>query len=103
MIGFVMHEKKKGAKMKRPYIICHMGSTVDGRIIGEHWGRDHEKYSSIYEECHNTFESQAWMVGRVTMEKDFTEGKQPELKTPDKPIAREPYIGDKDATSFAIA
>ncbi|HYC30155.1 MAG TPA: RibD family protein [Chitinophagaceae bacterium] len=89
--------------MKRPYVICHMGSTVDGRIIGEHWGENHETFGALYEQCHNSFDSQAWMVGRVTMEKDFTEGKQPEPRTPDKPIAREPFIGDKEATSFAIA
>jgi riboflavin biosynthesis pyrimidine reductase len=89
--------------MKRPYIICHMGSAVDGRIIGEHWGDNHEKYSSLYERCHESFESQAWMVGRVTMEKDFTKGKQPVLKTPGHALIREPFIGDKEATSFAIA
>jgi riboflavin biosynthesis pyrimidine reductase len=89
--------------MKKPYIICHMGSTVDGRIIGEHWGDNHEKFGSLYEQCHNTFDSQAWMVGRVTMEKDFTEGKQPELKASQVPILREPFIGNKNATSFAIA
>jgi riboflavin biosynthesis pyrimidine reductase len=89
--------------MSKPYIICHMGSTVDGRIIGENWGDNWDKYGSLYEECHNTFESQAWMVGRVTMEKDFTEGKKPELMKSTKSIKREAYIGDKSATSFAIA
>ena len=80
-----------------------MGSTVDGRILGENWGENHAKYSFLYEECHNSFDSQAWMVGRVTMEKDFTEGKKPELTRPEKPITREPFIGDRKATSFAIA
>jgi riboflavin biosynthesis pyrimidine reductase len=88
--------------MNKPYVICHMGSTVDGRIIGENWGENWNKYGSLYEDCHNTFDSQAWMVGRVTMEKDFTEGKKPELvKT--KPIKREAFIGDHNAASFAIA
>ena len=82
-----------------------MASTVDGRIIAENWGdiERKEAFSGLYEQCHESFGSQAWMVGRVTMEKDFTEGKQPELTTPEKPIPREPFIGDKQATSFAIA
>jgi riboflavin biosynthesis pyrimidine reductase len=80
-----------------------MGSTVDGRIIGENWGENLNKYGSLYEECHNSFESQAWMVGRVTMEKDFTEGKEPELVKASKSIKREAFIGDPEATSFAIA
>lgn len=80
-----------------------MGSTVDGRIIGENWGENHNQYGSLYEECHNTFESQAWMVGRVTMEKDFTEGKKLELTNASEPVKREAFIGDRDATSFAVA
>src|SRR3954453_12320953 len=91
--------------MNRPYVICHMGSTVDGRIISKNWGSEEtrKKFSTIYENCHKSFDSQAWMVGRVTMEKDFTEGKQPDLTSADKPISREPFIGDKEAPSFAIA
>src|ERR1044071_3338435 len=89
--------------MKRPYIVCHMGSTVDGRIIGEHWGENLEKYGALYEKCHNSFESQAWMVGRVTMEKDFTEGRKPNVKKPDQPIPRTHFVGDSKASSFAIA
>jgi riboflavin biosynthesis pyrimidine reductase len=80
-----------------------MGSTVDGRIIGEHWGKNWDKYGKLYEQSHNTFDSQAWMVGRVTMEKDFTEGRQPALDTLKKPIDHKPFIGDRNATSFAIA
>jgi riboflavin biosynthesis pyrimidine reductase len=89
--------------MNRPYVICHMASTVDGRIIGEHWGGNHENYSALYEQCHNSFESQAWMVGRVTMEKDFTEGRKPKLKKPGKPIVRTHYVGHANASFFAIA
>jgi riboflavin biosynthesis pyrimidine reductase len=91
--------------MKRPHVICHMMSTIDGRIIGANWGDAERRkvFSAIYEKCHESFEAQAWMVGRVTMEKDFTKGVKPEGVTPDKPIARETFIGDINATSFAIA
>jgi riboflavin biosynthesis pyrimidine reductase len=88
---------------KRPYVICHMGSTVDGRIIGGNWGDKREVYGKLYEECHNTFESQAWMVGRITMEKDFTRGKQPNLEKATKRFERTTFIADRDASSFAIA
>jgi riboflavin biosynthesis pyrimidine reductase len=80
-----------------------MASTVDGRIISEHWGSQLESYSALYEQCHNSYDSQAWMVGRVTMEKDFTEGRRPRPVKAGVPLERKPFIGDKDATSFAIA
>ena len=80
-----------------------MGSTVDGRIIGDHWGDNLERFGEIYEQCHDTFDSEAWMVGRVTMEKHFTEGIQPSLSKSVKPIERKPHVGDNEAQSFAIA
>ncbi len=80
-----------------------MASSVDGRIIAENWGEKLDRFGSLYEECHNSFESQAWMVGRVTMEKDFTEGRKPEHVKPEKPIARTAFVGDKAAKSFAVA
>lgn len=89
----------------RPYVICHMGSTVDGRIITENWSNAaaRDTFLSVYEQCHNYFDSQAWLVGRVTMEKDFSEGEQPAPSAPPRPIARVPYLANKAATSFAIA
>ena len=89
--------------MNKPYVVCHMGSTVDGRIMSEHWEENLNKFSALYEKCHDTFDSQAWMVGRVTMEKDFTEGRKPERVKSPKPIPRKAFIGDKNAATFAIA
>ena len=91
--------------MKKPYVICHMMSTVDGRIISSNWKDQQliETYSGFFEKYHETFESQAWMCGRVTMERDFSKGVQPKLIKPDHPISREYFIGNKNAASFAIA
>jgi riboflavin biosynthesis pyrimidine reductase len=91
--------------MKKPYIICHMMSTVDGRIISDNWGDAEmiKKFSHLYEQCHESFESEAWMCGRVTMERHFAGGEKPKVIKPEKPIAREPFIGNKEAASFAIA
>ncbi|GAB3298564.1 dihydrofolate reductase family protein [Hymenobacter tenuis] len=91
--------------MKRPYIICHMMSSVDGKILSANW-RDEEltqTFAGYFEKYHVTFPSQAWMCGRITMERDFSGGLAPELLPAPHPIAREPFIGDANATSFAIA
>jgi riboflavin biosynthesis pyrimidine reductase len=40
---------------------------------------------------------------RSTTERDFSGGVQPEPQTPPQPISRQPFIGNQDATSFAIA
>lgn len=80
-------------------------TTVDGKILTANWGKnEHTKaFGKLYEELHNHYDSNAWICGRVTMEKDFTDGKQPELKPVDQPINREDFVGDAAATSFAIA
>ncbi|WP_028980871.1 RibD family protein [Sporocytophaga myxococcoides] len=91
--------------MVKPHVICHMMSTVNGKIISDNWGsKDLTKsYTDIYERCHQSFASQAWMVGRVTMERHFSEEKKPSLLKPNALIERKPFIGNKEATSFAIA
>jgi riboflavin biosynthesis pyrimidine reductase len=89
--------------MQRPYVICHMGSTINGRIIVDHWGENQRAFSELYETCHKSFDSQAWIVGRVTMEQDFTEGLPPLLPQTPEPLDREPFVGDNEASSFAIA
>jgi riboflavin biosynthesis pyrimidine reductase len=89
--------------MKRPHVICHMMSTVDGKILSANW-KDEEltkTFAGYFEKYHETFTSQAWVC--ITMERDFSGGVEPEPQTPPQPIARQPFIGNKDATSFAIA
>ena len=91
--------------MKRPHVICHMMSSVDGKILSANW-KDEEltdTFSGYFEKYHDTFTSQAWMCGRVTMERDFSGGVQPDLQPAPYPIAREAFIGDAQATSFAVA
>jgi riboflavin biosynthesis pyrimidine reductase len=88
---------------KKPKVICHMASTINGKIIVDNWGNDSKAYSKLYQQCHESFDSEAWMCGRVTMEKDFTGGHQPSLQKAVAPIKREVFIGDKEAKSFAVA
>jgi riboflavin biosynthesis pyrimidine reductase len=89
--------------MKKPKVICHMACSVNGKIISEHWGNWRAKFGNVYETCHQSFKSQAWMCGRVTLEKDFSDEEKPKLAKSKQPIDRKPFIGNKNAKSFAIA
>lgn len=51
----------------RPYVIVHMVSSLDGRIITKHWPDDQRAKLGVYEQVHDTFNVDAWLVGRVTM------------------------------------
>src|ERR1700682_5614258 len=53
----------------KPYVICHMCTTIDGRILGDRWpklpgGKDN---AELFESTADTFGIGAWLVGTNTM------------------------------------
>lgn len=91
--------------MQKPYVICHMMASVNGKILSANWeaASNTGDFSGLYEKCHDSFKSNAWFCGRATMEKDFSNGIKPQYPMPPLPIKREAYIGDLSAKGFAIA
>jgi 2,5-diamino-6-(ribosylamino)-4(3H)-pyrimidinone 5'-phosphate reductase len=51
----------------RPRVICHMATSIDGRIVTDRWP-DSAAVRREYEQIHNSYEADAWMCGRITME-----------------------------------
>ncbi|MBC6699903.1 RibD family protein [Hymenobacter puniceus] len=85
----------------KPHVICHMMSSLDGRIILSRWGATPDTHE--YETTAATFDADAWLVGRVTMEKDFTDGLTPDLQPVATPLPRTDYVAEHGAESFAVA
>ena len=52
--------------MSRPYIICHMACSLDGRIIPSRWTPRDAHSSTLYDGLHDRLGGGSWMVGRVT-------------------------------------
>ena len=72
----------------KPYVICHMLGSVDGRIKQNIWGlKDHHKY---FEEPASKIKADAWLVGRKTMQ-EFCSKKKYQLEKPKEKIAKEVY------------
>lgn len=91
--------------MSKPYVICHMMSSVDGRTLIKKWS-DQEKadeYAAIYEKTGSQLDGDAWLCGRVTMEKDFASDEPLLLQPVDKPIDRTDFIAPYEQRSFAVA
>jgi 2,5-diamino-6-(ribosylamino)-4(3H)-pyrimidinone 5'-phosphate reductase len=88
----------------RPRVICHMMSSVDGRIIADGWPQSEEGRRQ-YEEVHATFDAQAWMCGRITMEQHFASGARSEAEVAREyaGAAREDFVAAGDHESYAIA
>ena len=55
----------------RPYVICLMESSVDGRLHPSRWTRSpdgtRQQWGALYAATHETLQADAWIVGRVTM------------------------------------
>ena len=82
--------------MKRPYIICHMVSSVDGKVTGDFFKTDKSKIGvAEYYRIHREFKADAFACGRATMEEVLTNGFYPDL-TPyaDAEIDRTDYIAN---------
>lgn len=90
---------------KRPRIICLMMTSVDGKILSEKWGDDARVHTltKAFEQVHEIIGHRSWIVGRTTMEKDFTHFAKPVYKEVTSPVSREDHVADKNAGSFAIA
>ena len=52
----------------RPYVICHMCTSLDGKIIGHRWGKlpGYKHESQLFETTAASFGIGAWMVGTTT-------------------------------------
>ncbi|NOT53408.1 MAG: RibD family protein [Deltaproteobacteria bacterium] len=52
--------------MNKPYVICHMVASIDGRIATSGWNLSPEGRAE-YERTAATYQADAWMCGRITM------------------------------------
>jgi hypothetical protein len=43
----------------KPYVICHMSSSVDGRILGSRWRPSENRMAGLFERIHYC-ERQVW-------------------------------------------
>ena len=97
--------------MKRPYLVCHMVTSIDGRVTGDFLSHAAcEAATEIYYEINRAYRqrgARGFICGRITMEQSFTGGWYPSLATyaPAAPSAT-PHFWPKEAAGrefYAIA
>lgn len=91
--------------MNRPKIICHMTTSIDGRVTGEFLGMPQcVRATEVYYEINRAYHADAFACGRVTMEGSFTGGFMPDLsRYQNISIPRQDYAADRAAGFFAVA
>ena len=88
---------------RRPRVICHMMTSIDGRIVPTGWPLPPEARQQ-YEIIHATYDADAWICGRITME-PFAKGVRTsaELAREHSGAPRDDFSAPGDHESFAIA
>lgn len=95
--------------MDRPYIICHMVTSIDGKVTGDFLSRpESAKACEVYYDINRNLKSNGFICGRVTMQSSFTGGWYPDLSKykPIKPdLVRMDFMLDAEYLSgfYAIA
>jgi len=89
----------------RPRVICHMATSVDGRIVVDGWPAS-GAVRREYELVHASYEAGGWICGRVTME-PFAGGRRTEAEIAQQRASgnapREDFVAPGDFDSFAFA
>lgn len=81
----------------RPLVICHMMTSIDGKVTGDFLTSPAGlQVSEAYYELNRKLKGDAFACGRVTMETSFTDGFHPDLSAfSDADIPHEDYIAQK--------
>lgn len=99
-----MKDDTQGA-LERPYVICHMAMSLDGRVTGDFLRLPRCVPSvQVYYQINRDYQAGAFACGRVTMEESFTGGFRPDL-APFEGAVMPPmdHVADENASFFAVA
>lgn len=93
--------------MNRPYIICHMVTSIDGKVTGDFLSRPEcEKATDVYYELNREYNKNGvngFICGRVTMESSFTGGWYPDLTKYEPVENNDDFIPDNLSGFYAVS
>lgn len=90
--------------MNRPYIICHMTTSLDGKVTGRFLSTPRcEKATDLYYQLNREYKADAFACGRITMEGSFTGGWYPDLSELTPSYSPMDYLVDDMGDFFAVA
>lgn len=93
--------------MSRPYIICHMLTSIDCKVTGGFlFQKEVSSATEIYYRINRTIKSNGFICGRVTMEDSFTNKWYPDLSkynlSDDDKLKKEDYISKNLRGYYAV-
>lgn len=99
---------KENTAMNRPYIFCHMLTSLDGKIMGSYM--DTPEGSSAGTVFYNIafgknphYQHQGWLSGRITTDDNFTFYRQPALDEAAQPVPEGDFVAAPNAPMYYIS
>jgi riboflavin biosynthesis pyrimidine reductase len=85
----------------KPYVICHMNASVDGRILGSRWRPAENRMPGLFERLHERLGGGSWLIGRVTGSEYAKAAAYPDHSAESYP--REAWFARRDAGAYGVA
>ena len=83
----------------KPYVICHMVQSVDGRIWGSRWRPKANVAPNLFEKLHDQLVAEqgggSWLCGRVTAQ-EFARGKGKVYPPTDQKFPRQDWFAKRE-------
>lgn len=94
-------------KQERPYIFCHMETSLDGKIMGKYlWieetNAEEDSFYALFAGENAAYKPQALLNGRITVEDNFTFYQKPELKENFEPVPEGDFLPQNPGTDFYL-
>lgn len=92
-------------KKKKPYVICHMTTSIDGKVTGSFLNSEQcIDATNEYYRINREHPANAFACGRVTMEESFTKGWYPDLSEfKGIHVEKEDFTSNQHAQRYAVA
>ena len=85
----------------KPYVICHMNASVDGRILGSRWRPAENRMAGLFERLHEQLGGGSWLIGRVTGSEYAKADSYPDRT--DLTYPREPWFAQRFTPGGGVA
>jgi riboflavin biosynthesis pyrimidine reductase len=85
----------------KPYVICHMVTSIDGRVWASRWRPSENRMPGLFERLHERLGGGSWLIGRVTGSEYAKAAAYPDQAAQTYP--REPWFSRRNAAAYGIA
>lgn len=104
----IRKERESKSNMNRPYIFCHMMTSVDGKIMGTYMDTpEGESAGGVFYDIafgkDSYYKHQGWLSGRITTDDNFTFYKIPKLEEQNLEVWEGDFVALPNAAMYYVS